>query len=167
MCFFGHTTTSTRAGRMVRWHRNPTSSFWRDVPGGVRLCSKCYQFASRAVRKHGYCVTKPQSNSEGRRTAEHGIGSASASNVQCRTTVVLTDNAMKIDRTSRMGQMPCWEHCVGSPTQEDDQSHRNGVYPNCATPMGFTVCTGSQRSGGSPGPPGRPSGPTSDTHHPW
>ena len=51
-CYFGHTTTSGRRRGKVLWYSNPIISYWPGkVPGGVVLCSKCYQAANRAVAK--------------------------------------------------------------------------------------------------------------------
>ena len=51
-CHFGHTTTSGRRGGKVSWHSNPIVSYWPGkVPGGVTLCSMCYQIGNRAAAR--------------------------------------------------------------------------------------------------------------------
>ena len=51
VCHFGHRTTSHRGSDgKTKWHVNPVVSFWiGKVPGGVTLCSRCYQAGYKAV----------------------------------------------------------------------------------------------------------------------
>ena len=51
-CHFGHLTTSGRRGGKTQWHSNPIVSYWLGkVPGGVTLCSMCYQSGNRSISR--------------------------------------------------------------------------------------------------------------------
>ena len=82
-CDFGHTSTSRRSQEQVVWHFNREVSYWiGKVPGGVTLCSACFQVGYRIIQGgqpticiyvgEGDVQCPPSSRHNSRAISQHG-----------------------------------------------------------------------------------------------